>query len=81
MIPRAGGGHLVNSECLRRMEKVQSDPEFPEELLELILFSDSRFHELIGQKYWQSGQKHVFPSGFISPYDLPDDIAQGCVSL
>lgn len=42
------------------MEKVPRDPEFPEELSELILFSESRFHELIGQKYWQSGQKRVF---------------------
>lgn len=46
------------------MEKAPRDPELPAELSELILVSESRFQELIGQKYWQSDQKHVFSYWF-----------------
>ena len=49
------------------MDEVQSHPQCPEELLELILFVISTFHELIGQKYWQSHQKHGF---FLLVYDV-----------
>lgn len=42
------------------MDKVQSHPQFPAEPLELILFVDSTFHELVGQKYWRSHRKHIF---------------------
>lgn len=49
------------------MDEVQSHPQCPEELLELILFVISMFHELIGQKYWQSHQKHGF---FLLVYDV-----------
>ena len=54
-------------ELLIRMDKLQSHPQFPAEPLELILFVDSNFHELIGQKYWQSHRKHVF---FLLVYDV-----------
>ena len=49
------------------MDEVQSHPQFPEELLELILFVDSMFHELIGQKSWRSHRKHGF---FLLVYDV-----------
>lgn len=49
------------------MDEVQSHPQFPEELLELILFVDSMFHELIGQKSWRSHRKH---SVFLLVYDV-----------
>lgn len=45
-------------------------PSSQKELLELILFVISTFHELVG-KYWQSHQKHGFPAGLRCLVILP----------